>query len=84
MPFDATDHQRVVDRFAVRNLHVNFHAHPTDLSANLLQYNGRLYVGERFPGRFDDGFEGWRVAPSPIIAGTSTSSRLPATWTWNS
>ena len=60
MPFDTTEnHQWVMDRFAGRDLRVNFH--PTDLSANRLQYNGRLYVGERFLGRFENGFEGWRL-----------------------
>ena len=60
-PFDATDHQWVMDRFAGRDLRVNFHLHPTDPSANRLQYYGRLYVGERFLGRFEDGFDDWRL-----------------------
>ena len=59
MPFDATDHQWVLDRFAGRDLHMNFDTHPTNLAANVLHYNGRLYVGERFLGRFEDGFDDW-------------------------
>ena len=62
MPFDTTeDHQWVMDRFAGRDLRVNFHLHPTDPSANQLHYNGRLYVGKRFLGRFEDGFDDWRL-----------------------
>ena len=61
MPFEATDHHWVLDRFASRDLRVNFDTHPTDPSANLLQYSGRLYVGERFLGRFEDGFDDWLV-----------------------
>ena len=61
MPFDATDHRWVLDRFASRDLRVNFHTHPSDLAANRLHYNGGLYVGERFLGRFEAGFDGWRL-----------------------
>ena len=62
MPFDTTeDHQWVMTRFAGRDLRVNFHLHQTDPSANRLHYNGRLYMGERFLGRFEDGFDDWRL-----------------------
>ena len=62
MPFDTTeDHEWVMDHFAGRDLRVNFHLHTTDPSANFLHYNGRLYVGERFLGRFEDGFDDWRL-----------------------
>ena len=60
-PFDATEHQWVMDRFVGRDLRVNFHFSPTDPSANLLHYNGRLYVGDQFLGRFDDGFDDWHL-----------------------
>ena len=65
-PFDATDHQWVMDRFAGRDLRVNFHTHPTDPSGNLLHYNGRLYVGERFLGRFEDGFDDWQLEGNAV------------------
>ena len=61
MPFDALDQQWILDRFAGRNLHVNFHTHPTDLAANRLYYKGGLYVGERFLGRFEAGFDEWQL-----------------------
>ena len=61
MPFDATDHQWVLDRFAGRDLYVMLDTHPTDPAANVLHYNDRLYVGERFLGRFEAGFDDWRL-----------------------
>ena len=59
--YTIEDHQWVMDRFAGRDLRVNFHLHPTDPSANFLHYNGRLYVGKRFLGHFEDGFDDWRL-----------------------
>ena len=59
MPFDATDHQWVLRRFAGRDLRVNFSTHSTDPTANLLHFNDRLYAGERFLGRFEAGFDDW-------------------------
>ena len=61
MPFDALDHQWVLDRFAGRNLRMNFLPHPTDLAANRLHYKGGLYVGARFLGRFEAGFDDWQL-----------------------
>ena len=66
MPFEATDHHWVLDRFVGRDLRVNFDTHPADPSANLLQYSDRLYVGERFLGRFEDGFDDWLVEGDAI------------------
>lgn len=34
--------------------------HPTVATANYLQFDDRLYVGERFLGYFEEGFDDWR------------------------
>lgn len=35
--------------------------HPTAAAANYLQFDDRLYVGERFLGHFEEGFDDWRT-----------------------
>ena len=59
MPFDTTDFQWTVERFAGRDLRI--YVHPTDPQANELLYDSRLWIGDRFIQHFEDGFGGWRI-----------------------
>ena len=59
MPFDSPDHQWVVERFTDRTLRMNIH--PTDPSGNLLKYDAKPYVGDRFLQHFEGGFGDWRL-----------------------
>ena len=82
MPFDATDHRWVIDRFAGRDLHVNFHTHPT--TSPPTRYTTRvvstLARGFSAVSRWASTTGGWRATPSPTTVSASTSRcRSPAT-----
>ena len=65
MPFDAADHQWVIERFAGRDLRMNHFSH-TNPSDNQFYYDDSLYVGERLLESFEDGFDGWRIEGEAI------------------
>ncbi len=58
MPFDASDHQWVLERFADRDL---AYKSPTDPAGNRFRLGNQRYIGEQFLGRFESGLDGWRV-----------------------
>ena len=65
MPFDSTDSQWALSRFAGQALRFKSalaSEHPTDISDNrLLHGDGSLYIGDRFIGNFESGMDGWRT-----------------------
>ena len=70
MPFDSTDHQWVINGFAGRNLRYN-HFSNTDPSDNRFYFGPHLelFVGERFLGKFEDGFDGWLLEGDAFTKG---------------
>ncbi len=66
MPFDAVDRQWVSKRFSGQRLRVRDWVSTTDASGNRWGFKGALLVGERFIGRFEDGFEGWSLEGEAI------------------
>ncbi len=58
MPFDASDHQWVLERFADRDL---VYKSPTDPAGNRFRLGDHHYIGEQFLWRFERGLDGWRV-----------------------
>ena len=70
MPFDSTNHQWVINNFAERNLRYN-HFSNTDPSDNRLYFGPhlQLFVGERFLGKFEDGFDGWLLKGDAFTKG---------------
>ena len=61
MPFDSSDHQWVVERFADRDLRTRVVPDPTDPAGNRFHLDGHVYIGEQFLARFENGLDGWRV-----------------------
>ena len=62
MPFDSTDRRWALDRFSGRDLRIRYSFSNESPSANrILQAQGGFLAGERFLGRFKDGFDGWRL-----------------------
>ena len=72
MPFDSTDHQWVINNFAGRNLRYN-HFSNADPSDNRFYFGPdlELFVGERFLGRYEDGFDGWLLEGDAFTKGQS-------------
>ena len=70
MPFDSTDHQWVIDNFSGRNLRYNRFSN-TDPSDNRFYFGPHLelFVGERFLGRFEDGFDDWLLEGDAFTKG---------------
>ena len=68
MPFDSSHRQWVNDRFAGRDLMlVNAFWDPTDPSGNRKSCGADcFYVGERFLGSFEAGFDGWRLEGNAV------------------
>ncbi len=70
MPFDSTDHQWVINNFAGRNLRYNRFSN-TDPSDNHFYFGPhlKLFIGERFLGTFEDGFDGWLLEGDAFTKG---------------
>ncbi len=65
MPFNASDHQWVLERFADRDL---AYKSPTDPAGNRFRLGDHRYIGEQFLGRFERGLDGWRVEGEAVTS----------------
>ena len=61
MPFDAQDPRWVARRFATRALRVGKTFSTNAPASNQFHVGPFNYVGERFLGNFEEGFDGWRL-----------------------
>lgn len=70
MPFDSTNHQWVISSFAGRDLRYNQFSN-ADPSGNRFYFGPdlELFVGERFLGKFEDGFDDWLLQGSAFTKG---------------
>ena len=59
MPFDAPDHEWVMDRFDPARL--RSYVDPSVANGNLLVYRGGCYVGVALLLQFEDGVANWRI-----------------------
>ena len=68
MPFYSPNRQWVIERFAGRDLRGMYYTHPTSPSINLLMYDDKFYIGDRFLQHFEDGIGDWRLEGDAITS----------------
>ena len=66
MPFDTLSAQWATKRFADRELQARGTFSTVDPARNYLRVGRSTYVGQRFLGLFENGFDGWRVTGDAI------------------
>ena len=66
LPFDSDDHKWVVASFAGQDLWAGIVFSPV-IADNRFRDGESTYVGERFIGSFEDGFDGWRVNGDAVV-----------------
>ena len=66
MPFDTVSAQWAAARFADRELQARATFSTIEPARNQFRVGASTYVGERFLGHFENGFDGWRLTGESI------------------
>ncbi len=66
MPFDTVSAQWATERFADRDLKARKIFSTTEPAHNRFHVGDHTYVGERFLGLFESGFDGWRLTGEAV------------------
>ena len=66
MPFDAVEAQWATARFAGRDLRARKTFSTTEPAGNQFHIGERTFVGERFLGHFEHGFDGWQLSGEAV------------------
>ena len=66
MPFDTVEAQWAAARFAGRDLRARKTFSTTEPAGNQFHIGERTFVGERFLGHFEHGFDGWQLSGEAV------------------